>query len=285
MKYIPWYLKILFKLILSRLPFNYSFWQKIGLFRHGHMDKVDYTIKVFQKHIEHSKLNLDDLSGKSLLEIGPGDSIVSAILAASYGAKMVLIDVGHFVREDVSFYKQTVLELKNRGYNVPDITNCISISDILNEIDAKYYTNGVNSFAKLADNSIDLIFSQAVLEHVRKKDFTNLAAEIKRVLKVNAYSSHAVDLKDHLEYSLNNLRFPDKVWETEFFASSGFYTNRMSISEIKDIFIKEDLQVNIVNKVSWKKLPLKRNKFSIQFQNRSNEDLLVSEFDIITQKI
>jgi hypothetical protein len=59
----------------------------------------------------------------------------------------------------------------------------------------------------------------------------------------------------------------------------------MSISEIKDIFIKEDLQVNIVNKVSWKKLPLKRNKFSIQFQNRSNEDLLVSEFDIITKKI
>lgn len=57
MKFIPWYLKILIKIILSRLPLNYSFWQKIGLFRHGHMEKVDYIIKVFERHINFAELD------------------------------------------------------------------------------------------------------------------------------------------------------------------------------------------------------------------------------------
>ena len=105
MKYVPWYLKILFKIILSRLPLNYSFWQNIGLFRHGHMDKVDYIIKVFERHIQFAGFDKNDLKGKHFIELGPGDSILSAILAYSYGARLTLVDVGHFVKEDISFYK------------------------------------------------------------------------------------------------------------------------------------------------------------------------------------
>lgn len=285
MKYIPWYIKIVIKLVLSRLPFSYSFWQKIGLFRHGHMDKIEYTLKVFHRHLKFSNIKTSDLKGKLLIEIGPGDSIVSAMIASSFEAKMILIDVGHFVKEDVQFYINVASELINLGYNVPDISHCKTIYEILNKINSKYYTEGVKSFSKIKDSSVDLIFSQAVLEHVRVKDFNNLAIEIKRVLKLNALSSHAVDLKDHLSYSLNNLRFSDRIWETEFFASSGFYTNRMSISEIENVFLNLNLQTDIQNKISWNEVPISRNKMAKKFKDRAEEFLLVSEFDIVIKKI
>ena len=66
-------------------------------------------------------------------------------------------------------------------------------------------------------------------------------------------SSHAIDLKDHLNYSLNNLRFTDKLWETEFFVNSGFYTNRLSISDITNIYKNIGFRITIMNKLTWMK--------------------------------
>ena len=133
----------------------------------------------------------------------------------------------------------------------------------------------------IKDESVDGVIIQAVLEHVRKKDFKDLAQEIKRILKKDGTSSHAIDLKDHLNYSLNNLRFTDKLWETEFFANSGFYTNRLSISDIIDVYKNIGFRINIMNKLTWDEIPLSRSKFAQQFKNRPLEDLLVSEFDLI----
>jgi SAM-dependent methyltransferase len=281
MKYVPWYLKILIKIILSRLPLNYSFWQKIGLFRHGHMDKIDYIIKVFERHIDFAELDKNNLEGRHFIELGPGDSILSSLLAYSYGARLTLVDVGHFVKEDINFYKSICNELTKLNYKMPDISNCKNINDILEKVDSKYLTDGVNSLKTMPAESVDLIFSQAVLEHVRKKDFKDLAQEIKRILKKHGTSSHAIDLKDHLNYSLNNLRFTDKLWETEFFANSGFYTNRLSISDIIDVYKNIGFRINIMNKLTWDEIPLSRSKFAQQFKNRPLEDLLVSEFDLI----
>tara|TARA_B100000989_G_C19469658_1_gene440057 strand:- start:74 stop:931 length:858 start_codon:yes stop_codon:yes gene_type:complete len=280
-KYVPWYLKIILKIILSRFPLNYSFWQKIGLFRHGHMDKIDYIIKVFERHIQFAKLDKNNLEGKHFIELGPGDSILSALLAYSYGAKLTLVDVGHFVKEDINFYKNICIKLIKLNYKMPDISNCNNIYDILEKVESKYLTNGVESMKTIKSQSIDLIFSQAVLEHVRKRDFNNLAKEIKRVLKVDGTSSHAIDLKDHLNYSLNNLRFSDKLWESEFFAASGFYTNRLSISDITEVYKENGFKVDTLNKLTWKELPISRSKFAAQFKNRPTQDLLVSEFDLI----
>ena len=108
-----------------------------------------------------------------------------------------------------------------------------------------------------------------------------MAQEIKRILKKDGTSSHAIDLKDHLNYSLNNLRFTDKLWETEFFANSGFYTNRLSISDIANVYKNIGFRISIINKLTWDEIPLPRSKFAQQFKNRPLEDLLVSEFDLI----
>jgi len=80
--------------------------------------------------------------------------------------------------------------------------------------------------AQIPTEGIDFCFSNAVLEHVDKSDFSRMVKELFRVLKPGGASSHRVDLKDYLGGGLNHLRFSENRWEGKLFKSSGFYTMR-----------------------------------------------------------
>ena len=96
---MPWWGKIGIKLVLARLPLAYDFWQRLGLFRHGHMDSAVYALGVFEWHMDRASLR-GQLQGKFLLEMGPGDSIATAIIAYAFGARAILVDAGPFARAD-----------------------------------------------------------------------------------------------------------------------------------------------------------------------------------------
>ena len=61
-KNIPWWLKFCIKLILSLLPINYEYWRKLGIFKHGSMNKPSLAISTFQKYYkianEHKKISI-----------------------------------------------------------------------------------------------------------------------------------------------------------------------------------------------------------------------------------
>lgn len=280
---IPWWIKIIFKITLSRLPLTYAFWQKLGIFRHGEMDNSTYSIDVFEMHV--SKFGLvNNLDGKILLELGPGDGISTAIIAACYGAKVILLDVGNFIRSDVSPYKLLTKVLEKKGLTVPNLTSVVTTDDILAICNAKYLTNGLQSLKMIETASIDFIFSQAVLEHVRKYEFASTLNECYRVLKPMGICSHQVDLRDHLGGALNNLRFSEKLWESKFFVKSGFYTNRINYNNILQIFKKSGFDVESSTISKWSTLPTPRNKMSKEFRIIPEDELLVSVFDILAKK-
>ena len=99
-------------------------------------------------------------------------------------------------------------------------------------------TDGLQSLKKINTNSVDYLFSHSVMEHIRLHEIDEYILEMKRILKPNGLISHNINYKDHLQESLNNLRFPTKIWESEFFAKSGFYTNRIPAVEMHDKFSK-----------------------------------------------
>src|SRR5688572_16045409 len=76
---VPWWAKIAAKIVLSRLPLPYGFWQRIGLFRHGCMDNSGYARTVFDTHVERAGL-AGKLRGKTVVELGPGDSVATAVV-------------------------------------------------------------------------------------------------------------------------------------------------------------------------------------------------------------
>ena len=280
---MPWWFKIIVKIILSRIPIKYSFWEYLGIFRHGYMAQPSYAFDVFNNHISRAGLK-GKLHGKVVLEIGPGDSIATAIIAASYGAKAILVDVGRFATNDMSRYNDIIVFLKRAGLKPPDISAAKSIEEILVACNAKYLTDGLKSFSSVETSSIDLVFSQAVLEHIRKRDFIGIMKECFRVLTYEGVASHRIDLKDHLGGSLNNLRFNEYIWESNFFANSGFYTNRIRFNKMLDMFKESGFASEVINVRSWESLPIKKTLLSKEFSLLPDKDLIVSGFDVMLTK-
>jgi len=102
---IPWYARIAAKLALASLPIPYSFWKKIGIFSHGEMQDSDYVFKVFDKHLVSS--GSSGRSGLVGLEMGPGDSVASAVVAKAIGfSAFYLVDVGDYANKNVEIYKE-----------------------------------------------------------------------------------------------------------------------------------------------------------------------------------
>jgi hypothetical protein len=277
---IPWWAKITVKILLSRLPFGYTVWQKLGLFRHGKMDQSAYVIGVFNTHCERAGLK-GDLKDRVILELGPGDSIATAIVAASHGATAILVDSGKFASEDVNLYKSLAEDLRRVGLNPPDLSSARKIEDILDLCGATYHTAGLASIKKIMQYSVDLIFSQAVLEHVREQEFLQTMLECKRVMKNHGVASHTVDLKDHLGGGLNNLRFSTRIWESKIFVRSGFYTNRIRFSRMIGLINEAGFKIELGKVDRWDVVPIEKNKLATEFSKESDDDLLINGFDVV----
>lgn len=245
---IPWYVKIPAKVVLSRLPISGKTWQKLNLFRAGVMDSDAAARPIFDKHFNAT--GLSDLKGKTVLELGPGNGLLTGKFAHELGAaKTWLID------------SEPIAEIQHFPNTV-------------------YLSEGLKSLQSVASGSVDFLFSNAVLEHIRLKEFEPLVAEIVRVLKPDSIASHQIDFRDHLQYALNNLRFSERVWESDFMAHSGFYTNRLPWVQMKAILEKQ-FTVSVVRRDCWPSLPTPHSRMSEPFSSMPEQDLLTMGIHVI----
>jgi SAM-dependent methyltransferase len=282
---IPWWAKIYLKLALSRLPVSYRFWQRLELFQHGKMEQPEYAWQVFQSHIQAAGARLCEPE-YTILELGPGDTLSSALVATACGAaSTLLVDVGPFARNDLKPYREMAEFLQGRGLTIPDISNSETLDQVLDACNAQYLTKGLQSLRSIADNSVDFVWSQAVLEHVRRADFAATMKELYRIMKPGGIASHSIDLKDHLGGALNNLRYSDARWEAEWMAKSGFYTNRFRYGEMIDMFCREGFDVTVDRTIIWDSIPTPRAKMHSHFANMDAADLSVSEFWVFLRRL
>lgn len=270
-----WRFKILAKLLLSHLPLGYTFWRKLGLFRLGSMDKCEYAQKIFQLHT--NRAYSDGIpSGKTLLELGPGDSVASALIAHAFGAeKIYLVDTGDFATRDMKTYRGIVNHLRDQGFSTIEIERIETFDELLESCHAIYMTDGYRSLQSIRNQSIDFIWSHSVLEHIRRREFYNTISELRRILKPNGQMSHNVDLMDHLGGALNNLRFSERLWEKDFFANSGFYTNRIRYSEMAKIMLDAGFKINESDYSCWLELPTVRSDMVAPFSELPDEELKI----------
>jgi hypothetical protein len=140
---------------------------------------------------------------------------------------------------------------------------------------------GLASLKKIPDDSIDFIWSQAVFEHIRKKDFLPILRGLYRISRKAAVSSHEIDLRDHLANALNHLRFSEKLWESEFMFTPDCYTNRIGYRPMLTLFQEAGFETQIVRLNRWERLPTPRAKLSREFRGIPDEDLCISGFSVI----
>ena len=278
---VPWQAKIAAKLVLSRLPVDYGFWRRLALFQHGYMERPAYAYAVFRRHFDRARHTVGK-SGFVAMEIGPGDSLFSAMIARAHGAaKTYLVDVGSFAQDQLEPYQRMERFLREQGLPAPDISCCRSVQEVLSACRGEYLTAGMTGLQAIRDRSVDFVWSQAVLEHIRRAEFFDFMREILRALRENGICSHRVDLMDHLGGALNNLRFSERVWESNFVATSGFYTNRIRYSEMLGLFRHAGFEVEVVRIDRWGRLPTRRGKLAEPFGSLPEEELCVCGFEVL----
>jgi hypothetical protein len=276
---VPWWAKIIGKITLSRVRLPYTFWHTLGLFRHGSMQDPDYALRVFMRHFEAVQSYLP--ANFSLLELGPGDSLATALLGASRGAAQIwLVDAGAFAATDVQGYTP----LQQRLSPPWNTMHFSSLTTMLQATNTTYLTQGVDSLRTIPSGSVDFVFSQAVLEHIPLYEFDETMAELFRIQRPGSVASHRIDFQDHLEHSLNSLRFSERVWESPLFTRSGFYTNRLRAGQV--VSILQNVGYEVIDRMDdkWASLPIRRTVMASPFDSMADDDLCVRGMDLRLRK-
>jgi SAM-dependent methyltransferase len=270
---LPWWARVGAKIVLARLPVRYGAWKSLGVFEHGAMNQTDYVIAVFRRHLDAARL----ATGFVSLELGPGDSLASMLVARAHGGSaMYLVDAGDFASRDLAVYAAVAQRLAETG--TPVAVPLDSVARMMHACKAEYVTGGLMSLRSIPSASVDHVWSQAVLEHVPRGEFLETLVELRRVLRQDGVATHQVDLRDHLGGALNSLRFTDAVWEGRFMARSGFYTNRIRFVEMLDLFEQAGFAAEVLQRDEWPAVPTPRQCMSERFRWLPDDDLRVSSF-------
>ena len=279
---VPWWGKMIGHLAANALPVGYQFWHKLGVLKHGQMSDPAYAYAAFRTHFDRVSFPRSSTAWVGL-ELGPGDSVSSALVARAFGcSQYYLVDRGDFAQKDVHTYRKMLVFLEEKGLHVPAGMNALdSFQDVLSLCNATYGTEGLSSLKAIPTKSVDYIWSHGVLQSVRLREFPEYIAELRRIIRDDGASSHLIPLIDLSAGALHHLRFPEWLWESEPFARCGFYANRLRYSEMLHIFRTAGFTVNVIALNRWKDLPTPRSKLARRFRALPDDELSVSGFEVV----
>ena len=276
----PWQLKIAAKVVLSRVPISYRLKKRAGLFNVGSMDRPKYAVGVFQRHFKNAVFARKNQPFVTL-ELGPGFSASSAVIARAFGASATYaVDSSPLATQDVYAYRDVANYLRDNGFHPPSLERCNTLAEVLRECGGSYFTRGVESLKAIPTASVDFVWSHSVLQHVRRKDFAPLLAELRRIQRRDGVGSHTISIADILGGNLNDLRFSHKTWESDLMANSGFYTNRIRYNEYLKYFTEAGFVPQIYRTAHWDTLPTPRKKMAPEFAALPESELQISGFDV-----
>ncbi len=282
---VPWWAKIALKLCLSRLPLGYGIWSRLNLFRHGSMDDPRTALATYRGYHEEATAHAVLPDGFAVLELGPGDALLASVAAWGFGAgRIVAADVGPFATTTLAMLEGLDQALRDAGLRPLPLAGAATAEEVLARIGVTYQTNGLAGLASLPGASFDLIWSNAVLEHVRLADFAPTIRECARLLTPGGVMVHGIDFRDHLAQALNNLRFSPETWEGRLFSEAGFYTNRLAPSEVLALFRDAGLETVVLSTDRWPTIPTPREKLHPSFRPRSEEDLTMRGMKLLARQ-
>ena len=272
---IPWWTKVVGKLLLVAIPVSHATLRKLGLTRHGDMETPEWAYEIFGQHLDQSKTGPIP-QGFTVLELGPGDSVFTALLAHAAGAhRTYIVDVAPMATTDVGLYRRMAAFLKAKGLVSPDLSDATTLEDVLAACNAQYLTAGLDSLRELPTASVDFIFSCSVLQHVHLAELPQTLAQLRRVIRQSGVSVHSIDLRDMMGQTLHHLKFPSPIWESAPFRHAAFYTNRLRRDEMLTVFRNAGFKAESVEDKRWPQLPVSRDRLATHYRRMSEEQLKV----------
>lgn len=140
-----------------------------------------------------------------------------------------------------------------------------------------------NKYNISINNSVDLLFSQAVLEHV--DNLKDTYYEMDRWVKKGGFMSHVIDFKCHGSAKKWNghWAYSDSMWNF-IRGRRHFFLNREPLSTHLKLINKDNFKIINIKKV-YLDDGLKRIELDKKFESLTDEDLSVSSMLIQSEKI
>ena len=231
----------------------------------------DHELKVYRPKLDLLKKHSIDISNKTIMDIGCGDNCLHAFEFLSSGAKeVILCEI---------WAKNYLTEEKIRARLAHKGIECFArFSKHLKVID-----DSIENIKSIPDNSVDIIISNSLLEHVY--DLDRAFSEMHRVLNKNGYMFHAIDLRDHFffSYPLNFLRYSPWWWKN-FYTKPETFTNRHRMPYY--FYLANKYRFNIIHKYT-ESTELGTDRFGLHrdFKNYSEDENRAIYLEFIAKKL
>lgn len=248
-------------------------------------NRIDDVFIELDETFNHYGITLKD---KQIVELGPGNSIALALNCLCNGAqKYQMVDkYPRIFKNDKQreFILKQITYFENKySRNLNDFVNKITLE--FNQEKLSYVKNSVEDLKTISSDSIDLILSISVFEHV--KDVETSFQEMNRILKMDGVMYHKIDLRDHYNFDkpFKFLKYSDFLWNN-FLTKEGFsYTNRLRVDDFKNILAKHGFEIiELENDIFEGDLPNK-GQLNERFSNKDNDDLKVIGMTILAKKV
>lgn len=248
-------------------------------------NRIDDVFIELDETFNHYGITLRD---KQIVELGPGNSIALALNCLCNGAqKYQMVDKYPRIfkndKQTESILKQIAYFENKYGCNLNDFVNKITLE--FNQEKLSYVKNSVEDLKTISSDSIDLILSISVFEHV--KDVETSFQKMNRILKMDGVMYHKIDLRDHYNFDepFKFLKYSDFLWNN-FLTKEGFsYTNRLRVDDFKNILAKHGFEIiELENDIFEGDLPNK-GQLNERFSNKDNDDLKVIGMTILAKKV
>ena len=166
-----------------------------------------------------------------------------------------------------------IKEMTSSAYNRAKNSLCAASANKSKSPCIKYVVapwRGMDLYRK--EGSVDLILSQAVLEHV--DDLDDMHSSIYRCLRPGGVASHVIDYKSHDVASRWNghYTYSDFIWKRIIRGRRPYLINRMPHSKHIALFRKQGHRT-ITGNVEKAVSELKRTELAQRFRDLSEEDL------------
>jgi SAM-dependent methyltransferase len=163
---------------------------------------VAYALQVGRAYIDYFAKEGVCLRGKTVLELGPGVNLGSALILACHGARPIIADrfPANWDQDyHPRFYRalRSRLAKEERVADLGPLDRLIERNDYADTV-IRRIRRSAEDLRGIPQSSIDAVVSNAVLEHL-----FNLPAacrEIARVSKPLAWGFHQVDFRDHRNF-------------------------------------------------------------------------------------
>ncbi len=249
-------------------------------------EDVRYAIQVAYNYIKLLPGGSSFLHDKIVLELGPGINFGPALIFSCYGSRSIVADYYLSQWDQIyhpAFYtllRDTLIKEKP-DLNPAPLNEIISKGNYLPEV-ISCYNNPIENLSGISDESIDIIFSNAVLEHLY--DFKKAFKQMARITKPRGLGFHQVDFRDHRDFAkpLEHLLLNKKEFSKMFKARLGECGSQYRYVEIQHFmekagFVIEKFTPNMFAEEKYLDEFIKRLREAkkSQYKSRSRDDIKV----------